>query len=299
MLIIANPGGGRGRTLKRMPHFTSLLDEANEDYQVRWTEAPKHATEIATEEMEKFDLVVAFGGDGTVNEIANGLIGSDTPLGIIPLGTGNDFARSCGIPLRIEEAARLLVKGVRKEIDVGTVNGRFFTNVVGVGFDARVNRESLKTAWLKGTALFLWATLKTLAKYESIPMRIELDNEVIEETTYLLCVGNGWSVGAGLKLTPDALLDDGTFDVCHVSDISSMKVVMNFPKLFNGNINDIDEVTSHRSRRIDIQSEVPFPVHIDGEIPDGETTDLHIEIIPKGLSVIGNWHQAGQGINAE
>lgn len=289
MLVIANPGGGRGKTEKLLPRLESLLKGANADFKVKRTEAPKHATSIAQQERHNFDTMVAFGGDGTVNEIINGLIGGECHLGVIPIGTGNDFARSCGIPMSLEKAVDILLKSETKKIDLGVVNGQYFGNVVGVGFDAYTSKESRKIEKLHGTMVYIWAVFKTLSKYESIPMRIELDDETIEQSTYLVSIGNGWSVGGGMQLTPDAVLDDGIFHVCHIKDISSLKVVRNFPRLMNGNINKVDEVTIYQSRQVRITSEAPLPVHVDGEIPDGEITELQIGMIQGGLSVVGNW----------
>jgi len=294
MLIVANPGGGRGRTKKLLPRAETLLKNSGIHYEVRWTEAPKHATTIALEERDNYDTIVAFGGDGTVHELINGLVDSNTRLGIIPIGTGNDFARSCGVSLTLEKAVETLIEGKTNKVDLGIVNDLYFGNVVGVGFDAYVNRESLKIEKLKGTMVFIVAVFKTLGKYTSIPLKIELDDETIEESTYLVSIGNGWSVGAGLQLTPDALLDNGIFHICHIRDVSSLKVVMNFPKLMNGKINEVDEVTMYKSRHVKITSEEPLPIHIDGEIPENDITELDIQILPKRLSVIGSWESRDQ-----
>ncbi|MDP6593217.1 MAG: diacylglycerol kinase family lipid kinase [Candidatus Marinimicrobia bacterium] len=295
-LFVLNPLGGRGRALKLMDRLEPVLMERGVDYEICHTEAPEHATEITREKREDYDVVVAFGGDGTMNEVVNGIVGSDTALGMIPLGTGNDFARSCRMPLKFDDAVENLLTGQPKKIDLGVFNGdKYFANVVGVGFDAYAGNESKKIQKLKGTAVYVYAVFKTLRHYDSIPMTIELDDQKIEEPTYLISVGNGWSVGGGLQLTPDAVIDDSTFHVCQISDISSMKVVANFTKLFNGRINDLDEVSLRTSRKVKISSEVPLPIHIDGEIPEREITEIEIEMIPEGLSVVGNWAAQSQG----
>lgn len=293
-LIIANPSGGKGRISRMLPRVDFLLRRHGADFRLRQTDGPRHATAIAREERDRFDAVVVLGGDGTINETVNGLVGSKTPLGVIPLGTANDFARSCGIPLSLEESIVTLLKGKPKRIDLGIVNGRHFDNAVGVGFDARTSEATRSIRWLKGSLLYVWATLKTLKDYAAIPMRIELDDRVIEEETYLVCVGNGSSVGGGLQLTPGASMDDGLFHVCHVRDISPFKVVGNFIKLTNGTIEEVDEVTIHRSRRVKISSEVSLPLHMDGELPEHEISEVEVELIPKALFVIGNWTVDGK-----
>ncbi|MFQ6615565.1 MAG: diacylglycerol/lipid kinase family protein [Fidelibacterota bacterium] len=292
-LIIANPTGGKGKISRILPRVEFLLRQLGADFRIQRTNGPDHATAIARDEGEGFDVVVALGGDGTVNETVNGLVGSTTPLGIIPLGTANDFARSFGIPLSLEDSIGTLVRGKPKPIDLGVVNGRYFSNALGVGFDAMTSEATRSIRWLKGGLLYAWATLKTLSKYTAIPMRIELDDRVIEEDTYLVCVGNGSSVGGGLHLTPEAVMDDGVFHVCHIRDISPLKVVGNFLKLINGTVEKVDEVTIHQSRNVRITSEVPLPVHVDGELPQNEVTQMEVELIPKALLVIGNWTGGG------
>ena len=295
-LFVLNPFGGRGRALKLMDKLEPVLKERGVDYDICQTDAPEHATEITREKKSDYDVVVAFGGDGTMNEVVNGLIGSDTALGVIPLGTGNDFARSCRMPLKFDAAVENLLTGHPKKIDLGVFNGdKYFANVVGVGFDAYAGNESKKIQRLKGTAVYVYAVFKTLRHYDSIPMTIELDDHKIDELTYLISVGNGWSVGGGLQLTPDAVIDDSTFHICHISDISSMKVVGNFAKLFNGKIDDLDEVSLHTSRKVKISSEAPLPIHIDGEIPGREIREIEIEMIPQGLSIVGNWTASSSG----
>lgn len=288
-LIIANPHGGKGRISRVLPRVEVLLRAHGADFHIRQTNGPLHGREIAREERDRFDAVVALGGDGTVNEIVNGLVGSTTPLGVIPQGTANDFARSFGIPLSLEKSIATLVKGKPRPIDLGRVNGRHFDNAVGVGFDARVSKTSRSIRWLKGYPLYVWATLKTLGKYSAIPMRIELDDRVLEENTYLVCVGNGSIVGGGLKLTPKAIMDDGVFHVCHVRDISAGKVVRNFLKLTNGSVEEVAEVTVFQSRKVRITSDAPLPVHMDGELPEEEPKRVEVELIPQALEVIGDW----------
>ena len=174
-------------------------------------------TEITKAAVNDYDFITAFGGDGTVNEVVNGLAGSETPLGVLPIGTGNDLARSCGIPLTPEKAVDALINGTPRKIDLGTFNGRYFSNVVGIGFDGYSSKESRKITKLRGTLVYIWVVLKTLKKYSSIEMSIELDNDSIQGPTYLISVGNGWSVGGGMQLCPQAIIDDGEFNICHIN----------------------------------------------------------------------------------
>ena len=286
ILFAMNPKAGRGNTLKQLPRLENLLQEKEMDYEVRWTEGPGDATIFTKDMRDDFDLVTVFGGDGTMNEVLNGLVGGNTPMAVIPIGTGNDFVRSANLPMKLETSLENILNGKPRKIDLGLYNGeRYFVNVVGIGFDAFANIQSRKIKKLKGTAVYVVAIFKTLRQWSSIRMKIALDDHTIDDHSYLTCIANGWSVGGGLSLAPDARLEDGFFDICHVSDISSMKIVWNFPKLMNGKINDMEEVTILRSRKVKVTSEEPLPMHLDGEIIEGENKVFEVEIIPGGFTI--------------
>ncbi|MFQ6608705.1 MAG: diacylglycerol/lipid kinase family protein [Fidelibacterota bacterium] len=297
-LIVMNPKAGRGKTPKILPKIEQMLTSAGIEFDVEWTREPTHGTEITRAAVNDYDVITAFGGDGTVNEVVNGLAGSETPLGVLPIGTGNDLARGCGIPLSPEKAVDTLIHGTPRKIDLGMFNGRYFSNVVGIGFDGYSSKESRKITKLRGTLVYIWVVLKTLKKYNAINMTIEMDNNRVEGPTYLFSIGNGWSVGGGMQLTPSAILDDGVLSLCHVSDIKPMKVIRNFLKLFNGKIDEIEEVTMYSSQKVRISSEEHLPIHYDGEIPEGEVFSVKIDIIPGGLSVISKWDDVNRGISS-
>ena len=194
-LIVMNPTAGRGKTAKILPKIEQMLTSAGVEFDVEWTKEPTHGTEITKEAVNDYDVITAFGGDGTVNEVVNGLAGSETSLGVLPIGTGNALARGCGIPLSPEKAVDTLINGTARKIDLGTFNGKYFSNVVGIGFDGYSSKESRKITKLRGTLVYVWVVLKTLKKYSAIDMTIELDDHTIQGPTYLISVGNGWSVG--------------------------------------------------------------------------------------------------------
>ena len=270
ILFVINPQAGRGTTLKLLPQLEKLLLEKEVDHEIRWTEGPGDATHFTKEIKADYDLVTVIGGDGTMNEVLNGLVGGETPMAVIPIGTGNDFVRSAKLPMKLEAALDNILNGKPRMVDLGLYNSeRYFVNVLGIGFDAYANIQSRKIKRLKGKIVYLVAIFKTLRHWSAVPMRIELDDQTIDDHSYLTCIANGWSVGGGLSLAPDAQLEDGFFDVCHVSDISSMKIVWNFPKLINGKINDLEEVTILRSKKVKVTSEEPLPMHLDGEIIEG------------------------------
>ena len=288
ILIIVNPMSGRGKAAKNISKLESLLGKKEIDYKMVLTSSPGDAKTIASERRKDFDIVSVFGGDGTMNEVLNGLVGGNTPMSIIPIGTGNDFARSANLPMKMEPALDNILNGKPISYDIGLFNNeRYFINVIGIGFDAFANIQSRKIKRLRGTMVYVVAVFKTLRQWKSVKMKIQMDDKEIEDLSYLTCIANGWSVGGGLSLAPDANLNDGFFDICHVSDISSGKIVRHFSRLMNGKINDFSEVSLHRSKKIKITSNDYLPMHLDGEIIEGENKEFDIEIIPNGFTL---WH---------
>ena len=290
MKFIVNPVSGNGRTRKVLPHLLSLAKRIGMDFDMQLTQAPEHATELAREHSSEFDIVVAVGGDGTVNEVAAGAVKSKAVMGVIPTGTGNDFVRAMGRLKNLQDYVHRIVAGKVKAIDTGilTLNNRelLFVNGIGVGFDAEVARESLNVSRLKGISRYLYAVLKTLSKYKSVEMKIELDDSVIEGKRYLVAVGNGISAGGGFLLTPEARLDDGLLDVCLVSDLSIGRVLQVLPSVLNGSHGKYPEVTMRKAKRIRIKSEMPVSIHRDGEVPSEKVSDFEMRIDPGCLHIV-------------
>ncbi len=279
ILFIINPTAGKGTAKKSSKKLKTILQKKSIFFDFKYTNAIGDAKKICKQFKQEYDLIVVFGGDGTINEAVNGLYGSNTPLGVIPNGTGNDFARSANIPLKINDAIDNIINGKKRKIDIGIINGQYFINVVGIGFDGYVNIESKKIKFLKGKPVFVAAVLKTLNKWRAVPVKILLDNNHFTSNSYLICISNGWSVGGGLSMTPNAKIDDGLFDVCHLKEISPFKIVANFPKLTNGRIEEIDEVKLYKTKKIKIESDFSLPIHVDGEIINGKNKSFEIEII--------------------
>ncbi|HQT92556.1 MAG TPA: diacylglycerol kinase family lipid kinase [Candidatus Kryptobacter bacterium] len=288
--FIVNPVSGNGRTRKVLPHLVSLAKRIGMDFDMQLTQAPEHATELAREHSSEFDIVVAVGGDGTVNEVAAGAVKSKAVMGVIPTGTGNDFVRAMGRLKSLQDYIHRIVAGKVKAIDTGilTLNNRelLFVNGIGVGFDAEVARESLNVHRLKGISRYLYAVLKTLSKYKSVEMKIELDDSVIDGKRYLVAVGNGISAGGGFLLTPEARLDDGLLDVCLVSDLSIGRVLQVLPSVLNGSHGKYPEVTMRKAKRIRIKSEMPVSIHRDGEVPSEKVNDFEMRIDPGCLHIV-------------
>ena len=146
ILFVMNPKAGRGATIKKLPRLEKLLQDKEMDYEIKWTEGPGDATIFTKNMRDDYDLVTVFGGDGTMNEVLNGLVGGNTPMAVIPIGTGNDFVRSANLPMKLEASLENILNGKPRKIDLGLYNEeRYFVNVVGIGFDAFANIQSRKT----------------------------------------------------------------------------------------------------------------------------------------------------------
>lgn len=289
-LLIVNPEGGGGRALRSLPQIEGILKEENIDYTIRTTKEPRHATKLVSDQGKQYDIIVSVGGDGTVNEIINGIKDLDKPLGIIPIGTGNDFARSCCIPYNsIERAIKILLEDDTRMLDVGLVNGRRFINAIGLGFEGQVNDRIHQLKFLKGLLKILISIGVTFFTYKPVYLKIKIDSDKIEGTAFMLSIGNGWNVGGGMQLTPKAKLDDGYFDVTYIRDISRLRIITNFARLMNGTIDTLEEVTSYQTKELLIESEHPIPMHFDGEQMDPQVKRLSIKILPSCQAVIGNW----------
>ncbi|MCL5033753.1 MAG: diacylglycerol kinase family lipid kinase [Bacteroidetes bacterium] len=288
--FIVNPVSGNGRTRRLLPHLIKIAKRLGIEFDLQLTQAPEHATELASNSSGEFDVVVAVGGDGTINEVAAGAIKSQKAMGVVPSGTGNDFVRSMGRLKHLHDYLHRAVAGRAKLIDVGSlqVEGKdmLFVNGVGVGFDAEVARESLNLTKLKGLSRYLYAVIRTLSKYNASEMQIELDGQIIKGRTFLVAIGNGISAGGGFLLTPDAKLDDGLLDTCIVSDVSFSRVLQVIPSVLRGTHARHKEVSMNRAGTIRIESEHPVAIHRDGEIPADKATRISIEVRPQALKIM-------------
>ncbi|MBS1272325.1 MAG: Diacylglycerol kinase [Candidatus Marinimicrobia bacterium] len=288
--IVANPAAGNGKTLNALDELQYYLNESHLKYELVFTHSPMEAAEIASNKSQQgSDVIVAFGGDGTINEVANGLVGGEAPLGIIPCGSGNDFSKSTGIPKDISAAVDILGNHAVKSIDVGKIEDRYFVNGMGIGFDALVNYRATQMQMLKGKTSYVASIVSSLFQYQSIEMEVEFNGTVKTGKTYLVALGNGFSVGGGFRLTPDAVLDDACFDVCHVAEVKKRTIIRHFSKLLDGRVGAVEQVTLSKSPDLTITSDEHLPIHIDGEVFRMDATEVNVKIVPSALPVIGNW----------
>ena len=285
--FIVNPVAGHGRGARAIPLIERILSERGLEGKFWVTQRPDEATGIAKSLVQRdARIIVVVGGDGTVQEVANATIGTDTALGIVPAGSGDDFVKALGIPKEIPTALDMALGGSVQIIDVGRIDERYFVNAVGIGFDAMVGAEKEKAVFFRGFGAYLWGLLKTFFRYRSPVMRICFGDQQIERKILMATIGNGTCCGGGFYLTPDAVLDDGLLDVCVVRHLSRFKLLWHLPKVLKGTHTGLDEVTMAQCRAITVESDVPLMIHADGEIWPEKPTRVDIELVPKALKVV-------------
>ncbi|MBU2235983.1 diacylglycerol kinase family lipid kinase [Patescibacteria group bacterium] len=288
--FIINPVAGKGRKLSFIPEIQSFCKKHNLDYEKVLTKEPKEATKIAQRAAKNYEVVVAVGGDGTISEVAGGIYETSAVLGILPTGSGNDFAPMVGISKNLKKALQTLIYGKTRHIDLGKVNSEYiFVNGMGVGFDgetaARV-RKFLK--YIPGYLGYLLAVLRTLATYKSKSARIKLDGNVIEqEKFFLIATCNGTQYGGGFRVAPSAKIDDGLFTVCVVDQVSHLYALRNLPKFTKGVHIKLPEVHTLTAKKVTIESEDNLQAQLDGELLPLMKT-FEIEILPGKLAVLSN-----------
>ena len=257
--------------------------------EVRLAEGPAHATALAREAVEEeAALVLAAGGDGTVNEVATGLLGSGVPLGIVPVGSGNGLARALCLPLRPDLALRALESGVARRMDVGQVNAKPFLNVAGVGFDAFVGsafHRAGRQGGRRGIFTYVRMSLRLLSLYEAPFVSLELPEERLEARPFIMAFANGPQYGAGAVLNPGAKLNDGRMEVVIFEDAPWFETLASAPRLFMGGIERGRRYKRIAVERAVLTARLPLEHHRDGE-PEPEASRLEVELLPKSLRVL-------------
>jgi YegS/Rv2252/BmrU family lipid kinase len=297
--LIFNPIANLGRA---WPVAAALRPLVHELGGADWsgTVYPTHATELARQAGEEgYELVVAMGGDGTVHEVVNGLMQvprEQRPrFGVVPVGSGNDFAYALGISSKPEEALRQVLAGTPRILDVGSVcnehgDREFWANTIGVGFDTVVTIHSRKVPIVQGFAVYFAAVLQTmLFNYETFKLQIKTDQESWSDSYLMLVMCNGKREGGGFHVAPGANPADGRLDYIGVRTISVPRMLATIPYFTNGTAGKLKYVRTGAFRRMELTSDRPLYVHLDGEVYAGfgsTTNSLAIEILPGALEAV-------------
>lgn len=297
--FIVNPRAAKGAAAEIGHRLKRELMARGVAHEIHLTQYQGHASELARKATAR--VVVAVGGDGTVNEVANGIVGSGKALAIIPAGSGNDLIKSLHIPAEFKPALDLVFRGQVRNIDVGHVrctkngaagtgslagNDRYFVNGVGIGFDAAVAARTSEIPYLRGVLLYVAAVFQTLGKYQAPVFRVSYGHGEREFSGLLIAIGNGACAGGGFYLTPRAKPDDELLDVCMVNDVPLLKILRLMPKVMKGGHEGDPDVEFVRSRKIRVDGSRPFYVHADGEIVGRNVTGVSVELATARLPVL-------------
>lgn len=285
-IAILNPEAGHGRGRKLASDLARMFRDAGMKIEVLVTPAPAEAARLAAEAADDgYATVIAAGGDGTANEIANGLVGTTTALGLYPIGTGNDLARGLGYPRKLRDVPAFLATARRRVIDVGELNGRVFVNAAGVGIDGVVAEGVKGSARFVGPALGYFAgALGAIALYRPLPMQITIDGEARAGRHLIVVASNGRYFGGGMQPAPASVLDDGWLDLTVAADLGRWETLGALARLYRGTHHNGTTIQSIRARTVDIVLERRAAIELDGEVI--HASDVAIRIRPGALAVL-------------
>jgi diacylglycerol kinase (ATP) len=284
--ILLNPSARHGRARHLLEGALGVFRQHAADFDVQESQSPQHLVELARRAHEgKPDLIVSAGGDGTHHYVFNGLLGSETPLGLLPVGRGNDFALGLGMPRDLRAAAETLLHGRVREIDLARVGPVVYGCVAGVGFDSRVNRfANERVRKLTGSLAYIGSLLCCLRDYRPEPLEITADGESFSGEVVFAIVGNNSSYGGSIRLAPRAKLDDGLLDVCIVPWMSRLEFLRWIPRAYRGEHLRHPRIKYFQARRITLRSTTRMELFGDGEFL--QELPATIEVIPRALRVI-------------
>lgn len=296
--LIVNPAAGAGRTAKKWPHIRQLLKDIGLRFEHDITEAQGHAVELAKSAVGKgYKLIVSVGGDGTINEIVNGLYETgeikDVELGIIGTGTGSDYIRTIGVSKHYQESCQHLMHPVKICVDLGIVEAidskqtskRLFANLAGLGFDAEVVRATTKTfKSLGGKPAYLTGLLTTFMTYKNRDVSLTIDGKKEDRKICTIMMSNGKYGGGSMLMAPEADPKDGLFDVLIIGDITKPDLLRSIPRIYHGTHLTHPKVTLKRAKVVEIHTESHMSIQADGELL-GEAP-ARFSVLPSTLNIL-------------
>lgn len=287
MKIILNPTAGRGRALESQRIITDKLNAAGVEFDLETTLGPSQVVEQTQQAVSKsYDLIIAAGGDGTLNQVVNGMVGTGVPLGVLPCGTGNDFATMIGMPSQIDKCLDQIIAGGVSYVDLGKINERYFISSVGAGFDGQVAYTvNHGFPHLRGHIVYVLGIFKTIFSYPGHQINLTVDGKTENFKALLVAVNNSKTYGGGFMITPDAVLDDGYFSICTSQMMNPLEICLNLPKLSKGVHGRLKKIRLFEGKSITIESATPLYCQIDGEIE--ELSNLRFEILPHAFPIYG------------
>ena len=290
-VFLVNPAAENGAAGRRWPELAHEAASLGLQGDTRFSERPGHLTELAREAAADADLLVAVGGDGTVNEVVNGIAGLDVDLALIPRGTGGDFVRTFGIPGKLDRAVEVALRGRTRAIDLGRGRYRswagedeesYFANIASAGMSGAIAKRTNETSKaLGGKVSYAWATVAVFSRWRSDEVRVRVDGTEQAGRMHDVIVANGRYLGGGMKMVPEAEPDDGLLDVLLIGDLTKRDLLLTMPKTYRGKHLPHPKATLLRGTTVEIDAPEPLPVELDGEQPG--TTPVCFEIVPRAL----------------
>ncbi len=289
--VILNPYANRWRAKARQPEVEAALQAAGVDYELLVTSKPEEGIDLAhSAVVNGADAVIAAGGDGTINEVVNGVLraaddGPTVPFGILPIGTANDFYRMADLPLDLDESARVIAAGHTRQVDAGLVNERYFINNSAAAMEPMVTIENIRMKRLSGELRYAVALIKAIVKLKAWEMEIAWDGGGYSGPAYLLSVCNTPRTG-GFTMAPGAEMDDGLFDVVFAPEVSKGTVINVLLKLTQGKHVEHSAVTFVRTTQLTLTSTPGTPVHADGEVFTESASAVSYRILPRKVTLL-------------
>ena len=276
LLFIINPAAGKGRGIKEIPRIQQRFKKF--DYEIIISKEANGITKLVQDELEKnYTDIIAVGGDGTLGEVINGIVDKDITVGVLPLGSGNDFIKTLGLSEDFEERLLAIEKGLTKEIYAPSVNEHYFINVLGWGVDTEIIKEKEKNIIREGKLNYLFSTLKMLMIYKPREVTFTIDEKVYTKEVYLVAVGNGRYVGNGMKICPGANPTDQELEACIVEKMPLRTLLRHFSKIFKGTHGTVKGIHILKGRQIIVKFPRPTVIQEDGTLRQVESLYLKKE----------------------
>jgi YegS/Rv2252/BmrU family lipid kinase len=286
--IIVNPAAAGGRLGREWPRLERQVAGCGLVSETVLTEAPGHATALAGAAVaDGVERIVVAGGDGTVCEAVEGLHQAGRgELAILPLGTGNDAARTLGVPLDLEDAVRTALDGRTRSVDLVRVGERVVFNAIGVGLTGDINDRAARIKWLRGIAVYLLAALSSLLRYRMQKVRMVTDRRKYEGSMLILAVHGGPTTGGGFRLTPAAVPDDGLLDACLVPELNVFARIARLVAAMRGTLGSKRGSVEVQAPWLELHFDRPLPAHLDGNSVTLQPPMVRFEVLPGALKVV-------------
>ena len=284
--LIANRTSGSGSAGAYIDRVKTMLETRGVNFEIRETQYPGHATELAKAAVDEgFDVIVAVGGDGTLRETALSVVHTDRVLGLLPCGTGNDYARPLGIPTDAEAALEILLNGENRVVDAGMANDQIFFNIAGFGFDVDVldYTEQFKPKCKNGETAYRLGCLKAVLGLKLRKSTLKFPDGTMEQNVLMAAAGVGTHFGGGMNVLPESDMSDGLLDVCIAHDVKRIGVLKLLPKFIKGKHIGLKCITYRKATEVSVVCDPVSRIEVDGERMDG--TPVTFRVLPGALTV--------------